>query len=481
MESERIIGELKVLQALSEYEYGVEIWVLREGLNRNKWYYENVDKYYQTFVGVPILIAYRNMVLTSRDVGDGHNMSIRIDPKTGEKYYSFTDATSERIVGTVSDDPNDVRLEVVDGKTWIVAKGRIFRFYAKELVDKIIEAGTMEVSTETEILESRVDDAGVEYMENWLALGITILGDGVAPAIPGARIAALAAMREEFTELKLRAASLREGESPDAEKPEGQVETPPDGPAEEDGGVKNNSDNKGVNKRMNFFNKTQLAALADKFTGWVVVCAAKDDDGIHVGLRDDKGGFGRYTMASENETFAPERVEKIAVNADFGGGLTCDVGEITDRLFAENAANAALLESAIAERDAKDAEIATLRENEASRRLEDCKNRANTTLSAFNRNRENKVEASVLDAVMTDIDNGLYANSLDADGKWAGEAAVEMRVKALCADAVAAQDRKLAENSRRSYIWETPAANGEADNDGSLGAMVRNYNAGKNQ
>ena len=455
-----MLGELKVLQRLSEYEFGVEIAVMRSGVNRNKWDYQNIDRYYKSFLGTPILCAYRNGVISPRDVGDGHNMEVRRDPKTGETYFSFTSGTAERIVGTLSDDENDIWLEEREGQTWVIAKGRIFAFYAKELVDKIIETGTMEVSAETEVHEEHTDEQGVSVFTDWTGIGVTILGDGVAPAIPGANIAALAAMQEEFTELKLRAASLRDGGEPAPKT--------------------NNLSDKGVNKHMNAFNKTQLAALADKFTGWVVVCAAKDDEGvIHVGLRNASWEFGRYTMNSEAETFAPERVEKIAVCADFGEGLTSDVGDIVEGINAELRANAATLETTTNQLNDANETIRTLREQENTRRVTDAHNAATATLNAFNANREDKIDGNVLEAVNADIDNGVYTNSVDKDGNWIGVAEVEKTVKALCADAVLAQDKAAAERSRRSYIWEGHAANSAQENDGSLGSMVRNYEANK--
>ena len=267
-------------------------------------------------------------------------------------------------------------------------------------------------------------------------------------------------MQEEFTELKLRAASLRDGGEPAPKT--------------------NNLSDKGVNKHMNAFNKTQLAALADKFTGWVVVCAAKDDEGvIHVGLRNASWEFGRYTMNSEAETFAPERVEKIAVCADFGEGLTSDVGDIVEGINAELRANAATLETTTNQLNDANETIRTLREQENTRRVTDAHNAATATLNAFNANREDKIDGNVLEAVNADIDNGVYTNSVDKDGNWIGVAEVEKTVKALCADAVLAQDKAAAERSRRSYIWENHAANNAQENDGSLGSMVRNYEANK--
>lgn len=116
-------GTLQVMQKLNEYEFGVELWVMREGENRNKWDYRNLRDYYKTFIGQPILIAY-----VGQQVGDGHNMSKRRDPKTGEEYQSFMEGTAERIVGTMSDDEKDFTLVERGGHTWLRAKGRLFAF-----------------------------------------------------------------------------------------------------------------------------------------------------------------------------------------------------------------------------------------------------------------------------------------------------------------------------------------------------------------
>ena len=202
-------GQIRVLQKIGNYEFEVELWLMREGVNRNNWSYRNLDQYYMTFAGRPILIAYVN-----GKIGDGHNSRTKIDPRTGEEYNSYTDATAERIVGTLSDDPKDFSLAQRDGNTWIRAKGKLFAFYNRELTDYIVRTGRMDVSVETLVSESHMEDK-IEVMTAWEGLAVTILGTGVAPAIPGASIAKLAAMQEEFKTLKLRAASLNQtGKNP---------------------------------------------------------------------------------------------------------------------------------------------------------------------------------------------------------------------------------------------------------------------------
>ena len=199
-------GELRVLEKINDYEFAVSLRIMRSGLNRNRWDYQNVDKYYLSFLGQPILCAFPN-----GRVGLGHEMEEKID-ENGEPYYSFVGANSEKIVGTISEKKEDIQLVEEDGETWVVAKGRLFAFYAKELVDYIVNQGSMEVSAETEVYESHMD-GDIEVFTKWAALGVTCLGSGVAPAIPGARIQEFAALSDEFKRVCLKAASYIQGDS----------------------------------------------------------------------------------------------------------------------------------------------------------------------------------------------------------------------------------------------------------------------------
>lgn len=186
------LGQLRVLQRVGEYEFAVELDIMRDGVNKNGWDYRNLEAHYKTFAGTPILIAY-----IGRQVGDGHNSEEVIDPATGQRYRSYMGATCERIVGMVSEDEGDITLLAQGGHTWIRAKGRIWTFYAPEVTEKIVRTGRMEVSAETNVLEEH-KEGNIDVFTKWAGLGVTILGDAVAPAIPGASIRALAAMEQEF-------------------------------------------------------------------------------------------------------------------------------------------------------------------------------------------------------------------------------------------------------------------------------------------
>ena len=268
---DRYVGELRVLERINQYEFAFEADILRTGpVQGGRWEFANLDQHYRSFAGKPVLIAY-----VGRRVGDGHNGAERIDPDTGERYRSFTDATAERIIGMISEDESDLTLFERDGYTWLRVKGRIWTYYAREAVDEIVRTGRMDVSIEAEVYDVREED-GREVYDSWTGLGLTILGAGVDPAVPGANIRALADMQEEFETMKLRVASLVKEEN----KPQ------------------NNPEKKGMNKRMRF-SKKQLRELQAKFGEDYTVLAAEQGEneenlvGSHIDLL-----FNCYTFVS---------------------------------------------------------------------------------------------------------------------------------------------------------------------------------------
>ena len=216
-----IHGQLRNLERRNDRIYSVELWLMNGEVNRNKWKFHNLKRNAPLFAGTPILTAYVN---NGKQVGDGHNFTMKTDPKTGRQYASFTDSAAERIVGALYDDPASIRTETdSEGTEWIVGSGRLWRFYAAELVDKIeheaVQGRSMDISVEALVTEERID-GGVAHEEEWTPLGTTILGDLVQPAVPGAHIAPNAAIStEQFNELKLKAASY------DGEKPNKQNES----------------------------------------------------------------------------------------------------------------------------------------------------------------------------------------------------------------------------------------------------------------
>lgn len=439
-----VCGTLKVLQRLSEYEFGVELWVMREDRNQNNWNYQNLRQHYLSFLGQPILVAY-----VGNQVGDGHNMAKRWDPKTGKEYYSFTDATAERIVGTLSEDEKDFTLVERDGHMWLRAKGRLFAFYAPELVAKIVEEGTMDVSAETEVTESH-EEGDVDVFTEWKGLGVTILGDRVNPAIPGANIARLATMQEEFKTLKLRAAALHT--------------------AAEKGSATPNK--KGLRKNMN---KRMMEQMQAKFPNHKVL--SMSEDGLNVALLDASGNLFGYTFnADDNGEVTERRIAPLsAAHVVLTVGeveLNADVADVVDYTVAATKTTDGSVKQLSDELASAKEQIRAMQEAENLRRVEACKAAAKATLASFNANRADKVANEAIKAIETDIEGGVYTNCADKDGKWTGEEQARRAVLAVCGEAVMEADRKQAESHKNAYAWNNAKNNGGAES-GIAGMLSR--------
>ena len=442
MEKNRtVVGQLRVLETQNPKLYPVEIMALNSEVNRNNWQYVNLEQHLNEFLDIPILTAY---VGGGMIVGDGHNYNMRKDPVTGEDYASFTASDAERIVGWIPKDPKNVRLENVDGTEWVIVKGYIWAWYAKEFVDQIARQGSMEVSIETLVTDESQGEDGVEIEEKYMVLGITVLGNGVEPAVAGANIktlSELSELRSNMAENILKAASYERKETSESEP-------------------QNNENPKGVRQSMTYFSRKQLAELGAKFPEYKILAAVQDENGIRVCLMAKDASTSIYTMESVNDTIVPEKLQKVNARISFSFGEDCsveaDACDMTDALSAELVTATAKLDSVTKELNDANDKIKAMEAAEDARRVQAAKDKAKAVLNGLNANRQAKVqfEDSILDAVNADIDAGLYTKRENAEGKWIGEAEVEMRVKGLCMEAQAEMDRKAREAAESTFIFE---------------------------
>ena len=436
-----VVGQLRVLETNNPKLYPVEIMALNSEVNRNNWQYVNLQQHLGEFLDIPILTAY---VMGGTVIGDGHNYNMKRGAD-GEEYASFTASDAERIVGWIPKDASNVRLEVIDGVEWVIVKGAIWRWYASELVDKIAVQGSMSVSIETLVTDEREGENGVDIEEKYLVLGITILGNGVEPAVAGANIrtlSELSELRSNMAENILKAASYERKETSE-EKPK-------------------ITETKGVKKRMTYFSRKELAELGKKFPDFKVLAAVQDENGaIRVCLMAKDASTSMYKMDSREDTIVPEKFQRISAKVNFDIGADCDNAEIdacemTEEMAAEVAEacdNAKKLEAQL---NAANERIKAMEAAENTRRVQAAKDRARAVLNSLNANRsaKEKFEDSILNAVIADIDAGVYTARVNAEGNWIGDAEVEMRVKGLCMDAQAEMDRKTREASESVFVFE---------------------------
>lgn len=444
-EKRRGTGELVVLQQLNRYEFAVELWFLREGLNRNRWDFRNIKDHYLTFVGRPILCAY-----VGGEIGDGHNMRTEIDPMTGKEYQSFTGSTAERIVGTLSDDPADFSLEEKDGQTWIRAKGKLFAFYAKELVDKIVRAGRMDVSVEAEIEESETAEDREIFLV-WYGLGVTILGDYVDPAVPGAHIAALKAMEQEFKEVKLRAAALNKPQAKNNKK------TP-----------------RGVRKTMS---KNAMKRLAGKFEGYHIV--GLSDDERHVALLNGQGEGFTYTFNEEDKgEVVASRITPANLSVQFPFNeevaLAVDMEDVLSYVVASGKDQAATIKNLNEKIEQANATIQSMEQAEHQRRIDLVKETVNAALAAIEEADPNaaaglKAECEKIAAAAED-----YAK-MEKDGKFCGAERAKQDLMALHGEHQVELAKAAQKKEKKVWAWDKVGQNGNSGDDTSVDGLLNKW------
>ena len=431
---ETFVGTMRVLQQDSDLLYSVEIEVMRDGVNRNNWDYRNMDLYADTFKGMPILTAY-----VGRKIGDGHNMDERVD-KDGQTYYSTMSPTAERIVGMIGDGAGDIRVEERNGHRWIIARGKLWRFYHRELVDKIASQGRMSVSAETEVFEME-KKGNSEVYTNWRGLGVTILGDDVPPAIPGANVRALSEMRDEFEKMKIRAAQLISA---------GKTE--------------------GVKRRMN---KNQLAELEKKFGEGCRVLAADD---THVCLLKN-GDPCTYVFENADETIVPEHFQSVQVNAVYvlndGTQMDMDIGDY----------NAVMLNMlSECEADKKHFEKRALEAEEKVRKMQESeKNRRISAVKSALHDRLKELECEMGMKDCEDLCGDLcgkaneYAEEEDENGEFCGDKKACAALDALCMNKMMTAAKAKRASEKKTLAWNLDLNEKTGDGlDGSIERLMRN-------
>ena len=193
-----IRGRMQLLDQQGGKLCAVSILALNDNTTSNGWRYTNLEAHLEQFRRIPILTAYTD---AGDGIGGGHSFDVQKDEE-GHEYASFTSADSERIVGWIPSDA-DIRLEERENGLWICTSGYLWRWYARELVNKLGD-GSMDVSIETLVTRDHTEPDGTEVEEEYTVLGITILGNGNRPAVKGAEIRRLNAESVEagLTELE---------------------------------------------------------------------------------------------------------------------------------------------------------------------------------------------------------------------------------------------------------------------------------------
>lgn len=405
-------GQLRLLAEKNGWLQRVEVRLLNSDLNRNGWIYQNLDEHRHLFAKTPLLCAY-----VGDKVGDGHNFSMRKDEKEGKEVPDFTAPDAERIVGYFAND-EDIRIEYIDGKKWIVGVGTIFSWYNRQLVEKLKERGELSVSIETLIDEMHYEGK-TEVFTKYQILGTTILNEKVNPAVVGANIKTLQ-FKGDIQEFTMRVASFDEQQLGLPNEPQTQKQ--------------NQNSEKGVTRTM--ANKTlYIEDLREKFPDYKVLAA----NGLNVALRSGKGRPCFYSFQENETTVAPERIKEVKVCAVFGEGEdTVEVpfenlvGDITAQL---NAAEDGL-KSKTEECAKLQAKINAMTEAERLRRRKAVETAIRMRVRQLKETSGCDIADNICDDMLTDEALNEYAVMEDKNGAFCGDAKAIEKVSARCMDKV---------------------------------------------
>lgn len=426
------VGRLKVLEAVNRKLYRVEIWALNDRVNRNGWKYINLESHLTEFQNIPILTAY---LRDGKVIGDGHNFDMRIDPKTGEQYASFTGADSERIVGWIPKDAN-IRIEPEGDTKWVVVTGYLWTWYARELVEKIAgQGGGMEVSIETLVTKEHREN-GYDVEESFIVLGVTVLGDGVSPAVAGASIKSLAELRSSMKDEILKAASYIGEKEPETQK----------------------TTNPKERKKITMIpTMRQLAEAGKAFEGYT--CVGLSEDGMRVALLSaDHAPFFYAFSETDKGNVIPERIKAASAIVSFKADeMETEASLDTVMAPALNSLKTAeeRVKALEAEKQSLTEKLEGMEKREKARRLQAAKDAAKAALDKFNANRDEdrKFNCDILDGLNSRIDAGEFTECEDKECNWVGDKMVANEVAVLCMAEQAKQDAADKAKEKHFHTW----------------------------
>lgn len=161
----------------------VKITLMHSGLNSNKSDIPDdvVDGAKETISNIPILAYIKRDDDGEAIDFDQHNVITKIvQTDSGHDVKQFY---LERPIGVIPE-TNNYRIEEIDGMNHVVVDGYVWKTYSNEGYDLITDSGEKGVSMEIYVEDgSKNKRTGVYEITDYSYLGVTVLGDDVAPAM----------------------------------------------------------------------------------------------------------------------------------------------------------------------------------------------------------------------------------------------------------------------------------------------------------
>ena len=157
----------------------VKLSIQHDGANKNgtKFSLDNIRKAESTLRNIPILAYIKRDENGEAQDFDQHNMIQRV-VETDEGYDLVT-TYLEKPIGVIPSE-TEITYEEMDGRTYLCATGYIWKRYANEGLDILMQSEQKGTSMEIEIYDGRKDKIdGLYDITDYGFLGVTCLGDDV--------------------------------------------------------------------------------------------------------------------------------------------------------------------------------------------------------------------------------------------------------------------------------------------------------------
>ena len=180
----------------------VKLSIQHDGANKNgtKFSLENIKKAESTLRNIPILAYIKRDENGEAQDFDQHNMMQKV-VETDEGYDLVT-TYLERPIGVIPTE-TEITYEEIDGRTYLCATGYIWKRYANEGFDILMQSEQKGTSMEIEIYSGSKDKMdGLYDITDYGFLGVTCLGDDVESGMFNTTITKYAASKSYKRELE---------------------------------------------------------------------------------------------------------------------------------------------------------------------------------------------------------------------------------------------------------------------------------------
>ena len=181
--------DIKIKNLLNQQFLYVEIDAINSmypNLNESHFTPESLDNCIPTVYNKPILAHYIN---GKDDFGSHDDNGLQYDKELDNYYYDYSLGNVEIPIGLVREQDNvHTNIDPATGLTHLIVPCAIWCAYNYKACKKLLKSPRTRVSVEIEVTGYHYDDKGIETIESFVLMGISLLGSDIREAVTGSHL-----------------------------------------------------------------------------------------------------------------------------------------------------------------------------------------------------------------------------------------------------------------------------------------------------